>query len=738
MWLHLASGRLLAEGQSPRAADPFSSSAAGAAWVNHSWLADLGLYRLYELGGGRALVLAKAAAVALLAGLFFAFRRGGTPAGLFALAAATAVVALGPWLLLQPALLSLLGVVLTLYLLERPSLVPADRAARARAAQWLLVPLFALWANLDGWFVLGPALVGLYALGAVAEGGMTSALRLGLLTLAGLAACLLTPYHYHTFAWPTPLGLSPAERALMRDRLGRGLVVSPFAARFAASTVFASAGAWAYYLLVAAGLVSFGLCGRALHFGRLLAWLALAALSAYQARAIPFFAAAAVPVLALNLQEWALLPKTGRQGDEETRRRRGGLRLLVSLSPCLLVVLPLLAWPGWLQPRPWQPRGWSVEPDDSMVRLARRLEQWHADGDFRPDRFALTFSPEAANYLAWFCPAEKGFLDTRWPLFGRQVEDFLRMRQSLLQSDTPGPELGPLLDAHHLDRIILYDPDWGRTTRAYRSLLLGRAEWELLSVDGTAALFGRRTAAKAPSRWARLGPGREAYHPGPEGRAPLTAPRPPRLPGLFDAFTRAPAGRSPDQGEAALRLIAFDLADARTRLELSRQWLLAQATGLVGAGTGATAGALAVRLHLAPLPATPSAAPRPGPQAAELFAGGFLAAHDRGPAAELLLAVRAARRALATNPDNGGAYLLLGEAYLRLMNQPADRRWQAAIPSLADLRRVQALTALEQAALLRPDLDEAHALLAPLYYDTGQWDRALDHLRHRLRIAERE
>src|SRR5207253_216989 len=76
-------------------------------------------------------------------------------------------LASGPWLLLQPALLSLLGVVLTLYLLERPSLLEGSRAERARALRWLLVPLFALWANLDAWFLLGPALAGLYALGAV-------------------------------------------------------------------------------------------------------------------------------------------------------------------------------------------------------------------------------------------------------------------------------------------------------------------------------------------------------------------------------------------------------------------------------------------------------------------------------------------------------------------------------------------------------------------------------------------
>src|SRR5207245_11228810 len=130
--------------------------------------------------------------------------------------------------------------------------------------------------------------------------------RLALLALAGLAACLLTPYHYHTFAWPTSLGWSHAEQVWMRDPLGQGLVVSPFAARFKTAPAFASPGGWAYCLLLAAGAASFLLCGRPRHLGRLLVWLALAALSLYQARAIPFFAVAAGPVLALNVQEWTL------------------------------------------------------------------------------------------------------------------------------------------------------------------------------------------------------------------------------------------------------------------------------------------------------------------------------------------------------------------------------------------------------------------------------------------------
>ena len=362
---------------------------------------------------------------------------------------------------------------------------------------------------------------------------------------------------------------------------------------------------------------------------------------------------------------------------------------------------------------------------------------------------ALTFSPEVAHYLAWFCPSEKGFLDSRWPLFDRTADDFVQMRRCLLQPDGSGPagELGSLLDAHRIDRILLYDPDARRTLQAFRCLLRDGQDWELLDVEGAAALFGRRSGAESsggvspPLPWKALDLRQAAYHPAADRVAPQTAPPMPQPPGSFDAFWRARNEHSADRGEAALYLVVFDLATEQQQQKLAKQWLLAQATGLVGSGLGSepagTAGALAVRLHLTPLlPGGLGAGV--GGQPAEAFAAGFVAAHDRGPPEALLLAVRAARRALGANPDDAGAFLLLGEAYVRLAGQTREQSWQTVLPELAAARHAQTLTALEQAVVLRPDLDRAHALLAQLYYEDNQLDRVLDHLRTRLRIAEQE
>jgi hypothetical protein len=187
---------------------------------------------------------------------------------------------------------------------------------------------------------------------------------------------------------------------------------------------------------------------------------------------------------------------------------------------------------------------------------------------------------------------------------------------------------------------------------------------------------------------------------------------------LFDSFRHSRDNRSPDREEATLHLLTFDLEAQRTLQELETQWALAQATGVLGSifpGEAiGTASALAVRLSFAP-----------SPDAAM-------------PGESLLLAVRAARRALAHNPDDGRAFLQLGEAYLRLERQTREQSWYGSLPRLASIRRIQAMTALEQAALLQPDLAQAHTLLFRLHSEAGHLDRALDHMRAWLRIAEQQ
>jgi tetratricopeptide (TPR) repeat protein len=109
---------------------------------------------------------------------------------------------------------------------------------------------------------------------------------------------------------------------------------------------------------------------------------------------------------------------------------------------------------------------------------------------------------------------------------------------------------------------------------------------------------------------------------------------------------------------------------------------------------------------------------------------------DRSPALPLL-AIRAARRAVADNPEDSNAWLRLGQAYLSLRNETWEHSREEFLPPLAALRYVQIATALEEAVRLDPNLESAHHELAALYGGRNFIDQALEHQREEVRLSKR-
>jgi hypothetical protein len=115
----------------------------------------------------------------------------------------------------------------------------------------------------------------------------------------------------------------------------------------------------------------------------------------------------------------------------------------------------------------------------------------------------------------------------------------------------------------------------------------------------------------------------------------------------------------------------------------------------------------------------------------------FLVGLDERPPELLLLTVRAARRAVAADPDDASAWLRLGQAYVALHNLTGERRHEAPWQPLEVLRHIQAATALEHALILEPDLEPAHRALTALYGDQKFFDAAAEHARETVRLTRR-
>lgn len=476
VWLHLAAGRLVAAGEYPFGTDPFAAP-AGRPWANHAWLFDLGLYLAFTHLGPAAVVALKAAAVTITAGFMLAVGRQRGPAWLAAGCMLLAVVAMAPRLLLQPAVASFLLLAACLW-----CLTAGGRALRA-------VPvLVAVWVNVDGWFLLGPLLLGLFALGRRLEPVRPEPWPRWLVP-AALMACLLSPHHVRALTLPPEL--SPGVWAgFAEDPRLAWLFASPWSLDALRGYNLA---ALAFFALLALGGLSFALNLRALRSWRGPLWLAFAALAAWQGRLIPFFAVVAGPVAALNLGEVfpAARPRLGRVGV-----------LLVAAA------LAGLGWFGKLTGFHVRDRGaaWDVHADPTLVHAARGLAEARAAGQLPADAAVFTSHPDVGHYFAWFAPGERSSIDSRLTLFA--ADDYRELSEAV--GLLPGSREPDVFARRGFGAAVVYDPDPQRMTAALREVA---AHWDVVRVTGGAVLAVPKGTAAA-----RFDPERAAFGP-PTGAA---------------------------------------------------------------------------------------------------------------------------------------------------------------------------------------------------------------------------
>jgi len=209
LWWHLANGRLmLALGGWPHA-DVFSFSAAGQPWIVHEWLADLGMFFAYRVGGLPLLVAIFALVVVLGAICLYALLCGSGlhPTAAVVLTLVGALAGSTAWGA-RPQLLNLLftGLLVSGLL----------RYRQGRLHAFYLPPFLWLWANLHSGFLVGLIISVLFLAGEGFDSFRSSngmerrrLEQLGLAILAGLALSLVNPYGLDTILFPLGTLTSP-------------------------------------------------------------------------------------------------------------------------------------------------------------------------------------------------------------------------------------------------------------------------------------------------------------------------------------------------------------------------------------------------------------------------------------------------------------------------------------------------------------------------------------------------
>lgn len=733
----LATGRLIAHGEYTFGSDPFSAAGDKTGWVNHSWLFALLMYLVYQLPsvGPAAVVVFKALLMAALTVLMLRLsRRPGQRWYVPALVTALAVLTISSRMLLQPLIVSFFLLGVTLYLLERPRRLRELGRSDINLMSWWALPIIcALWVNFDQWFILGPVTIALYLAGELIQQEKDNrAGLLGAVMGASLFACLVNPFHVRALTLPAQLGFSEGMEILHDDPAFRGQSLSPVQRLYFDPHVGRSAAGLAYFPLALLGMASFGMSWGSFPWWRATVWLGFLLLSLVHARAIPFFAIVAGPITVMNILDFVT-----RRAAQTQRPAAPTLRkALFGRMASLLIAVALIAASalGLLQAQPQDSRrlGVGVSIDGQLKKAAETLGE-SATGE----AVAFNTAPEVVHYLSWFGGGARGFMDARLPQFPEAARAYVAAKKSLSSDDVQEPGQSPseltasepayrdVFRRWHVNGVLLYSVDPLRQITIVEKMIARPGEWTLTAVEGGSIGFRWHDPQHedVSSRPDRPGLDLNARAFGSDVK-PLRPDDSLQQPSQdwWTVLLHGDPPRSPESGTAASYLALFVASRAAYQAHSIRLWEAASRASLV-AGAGSFAGPLANgSMHRAFIDS--------------LFFQDFLQQSDDGPPAALYLAIRAARHALAENPNDSRVQLILGEAYIALSRQTRER--VLASPFLQILRNAQAVACFQQ-ALASKDLDRryqemAHVRLAELYQRQFH-DLRLHHLTRQYELA---
>ncbi|HEY5176894.1 MAG TPA: hypothetical protein VII95_15155 [Terriglobales bacterium] len=208
IWWHLRNAEFLVQHGSMIRHDMYSFTASGAPWINHEWLSELPYYFGWRLLGIRGLYLVLVCSVELiLMGVFYlAYRVSGNVKAAFVaswFAIILATISFGP----RTLLFGWIFLVVELHILQD--------FKEGKDRTWLLPPLFLLWVNSHGSWLIGLIFFSIFVGSGVLKGrwGRITATRwtraqlLKLTTIFALSvlALFVNPYTYHLVFYPFDL-----------------------------------------------------------------------------------------------------------------------------------------------------------------------------------------------------------------------------------------------------------------------------------------------------------------------------------------------------------------------------------------------------------------------------------------------------------------------------------------------------------------------------------------------------
>lgn len=465
LWWHIKVGQNILATHHWPTTDPFSFTVAGTPWMAYEWLGDVligAVARFAGLRGLDALLIILACAVMLALYAYATLRSGNSKAGFVAsgLLCSLAFASFN----LRPQMLGYLFLVLTLIVIER------YRQGKHRAV-WFLPPLFLLWINTHGSWVIGLGVIFVFWASGLMEFRFGSIeaqrwspaerIRLEFVFLLCLAAIPLTPYGTRLAAYPFTVASSlPVNvgnvlewQPMPFNIPGGKLFLAVVLIFFLAQMVFRPTWRVAELVLLFGGTVM-----ACLHVRFLLLF-------------VPFFA----PFFATLLARW--LPRYDRAKEHY---------VLNAVLMALVVAAMVWYFPSSANIQQIVARSYPVKAVDYLRqhRVPGPMYNTYGYGGY------LVFS-------RW--PEQKVFIDGRGDLY-----EVAGVFSDYLEVADLKPAAFTVLRSYGIQSCLL------ERKEALATVLAARSDWQQVYSDDVSVLFVRRNNSASPdAQFGRATPGQE-------------------------------------------------------------------------------------------------------------------------------------------------------------------------------------------------------------------------------------
>ncbi|WP_166820226.1 hypothetical protein [Thalassoroseus pseudoceratinae] len=406
--VHIRSGEYTFEhGGLPPRTDVLSYTAEGQNWINRNWLFDVVLAGVHQISP-LALTVVKALIAAGAFWLLIRVRIKDVPTWWGSVCAILALVACLPLLTAQPELITLLGTVVLLWLL--------NRWQDERTGTVIALPiLFLVWANLDPRMFLGLALLVVFSLGETIQRlirqreDSPSLVTLWIAVAGSLIASIVHPFGWQTLL--APVDLYSIVYPTLRDALSViTLNGQEVAASIGDETYWTpiSPAAIAGVTVLGLAIVTLLLNWRNFRISHLLLILVAGGAAAVARHELGFAAIVAAAVGTLNAQQWYIENFRSEYSTELRERLFSvGGRAVTALAFMMLALAFLL---GRLDFGRRAGIGFSAQLRQDMRSVLEDTK------DIPQEHHGLNVSYRDGDLLIW--SGHKPFIDSRLELFG--------------------------------------------------------------------------------------------------------------------------------------------------------------------------------------------------------------------------------------------------------------------------------------------------------------------------------